>query len=240
MYVQKHNGLKAGHYSLLSVTDTGHGMSPELREKIFEPFFTTKSVGKGTGLGLSTVYGIVKQHKGNLYVYSEPGYGTSFKVYLPKVDKDILKKTTQELPIKKTQGNETILVVDDDDSIRDLIYDTLSPQGYSIITASSGDEALDMCGASDRKIDLVLSDVIMPGMNGVQLVDTMRELCPEVKTILMSGYTDNIITQHGLDRSHYILMNKPLLPISLSTKIREVLDKDAGKTQFEEEKIGQT
>ena len=239
-YVQKHKGLKAGHYSLLSVTDTGHGMSPELREKIFEPFFTTKSVGKGTGLGLSTVYGIVKQHKGNIYVYSEPEYGTSFKVYLPKVDKDILKNKTQELPIKKTQGNETILVVDDDDSVRGLIMDTLSPQGYNIITASSGDEALDMCGASDRKIDLVLSDVIMPGMNGVQLVDTMRELCPEVKTILMSGYTDNIISQHGLDRSHYILMNKPLLPISLATKIREVLDKDAEKTQLEEENIGQT
>lgn len=239
-YVQKHKGLKAGHYSLLSVTDTGHGMSPELREKIFEPFFTTKSVGKGTGLGLSTVYGIVKQHKGNIYVYSEPEYGTSFKIYLPKVDKDIKNTKNQGLLINKTEGNETILVVDDDESIRDLIIDTLSPQGYNIITASSGEEALNKCGASDRKIDLVLSDVIMPGMNGVQLVDTMRELCPEVKTILMSGYTDNIISQHGLDRSHYILMNKPLLPISLATKIREVLDNDSKKTELEEEKIDRT
>ncbi|GAB4343418.1 MAG: ATP-binding protein [Desulfobulbaceae bacterium] len=222
-FVEEQKGLKAGHYSMLSVTDTGHGMTQELQEKIFEPFFTTKNPGEGTGLGLATVYGIVKQHNGSIYTYSEPGQGTSFKIYFPIVDKKIEGRAARRASITRG-GNETILVVDDDDSVRRLVRDTLMPLGYTIITAASGEEALDKCVNANSRVDLVLSDVIMPGINGKQLVDTMRHQCPNVTAMLMSGYTDNVINQHGLDRSHYILINKPLLPISLANKIREVLD----------------
>jgi signal transduction histidine kinase/CheY-like chemotaxis protein len=238
-YAQGQSGLKAGNYSMLSVTDTGQGMGPELREKIFEPFFTTKSPGKGTGLGLSTVYGIVKQHNSYIYVYSEPGHGTTFKVYFPIVEGDIEPKLVKESqPL--TGGEETILVVDDDKSILRLIMDTLQPLGYNVISASSGMEALEKCEKSDKKIDLVLSDVIMPGMNGRELVKVMQDQCPHVKAVLMSGYTDNVIAQQGVDGSNYILINKPLLPISLANKIREVLDNKHEKPQARQKNGVQT
>ncbi|RJX24270.1 MAG: response regulator [Desulfobulbus sp.] len=222
-YAAKRGYFKSGHYSMLSVTDTGKGMSPELREKIFEPFFTTKGPGKGTGLGLSTVYGIVKQHNGYIHVYSEQDHGTCFKIYLPIVsgDADIQALTTNT---SMAGGTETILVVDDDESIRNLILDTLQPLGYNILVASSGSEALELSRSAAVPIDLVLSDVIMPGMNGRQLVDAFRVEQPGIRTILMSGYTDNVIAQHGVLQEGYILVNKPILPIFLANKIREVLD----------------
>jgi CheY-like chemotaxis protein len=208
---------------MLSVTDTGKGMSSELKDKIFEPFFTTKGPGKGTGLGLSTVYGIVKQHNGYIHAYSEPDHGTCFKIYLPRVNEDI-----DELDIKQamslTGGTETILIVDDDESIRSLIIDSLQPLGYNIIPASVGAEALEIIRMNEQKIDLVLSDIIMPGMNGKQLLDTILQEHPETKAILMSGYTDNVIAHHGVLQSNYTLINKPLLPIELATRIRAVLD----------------
>ncbi len=222
-YAQEQSGFKSGNYSMLSVTDTGQGISPELKEKIFEPFFTTKSPGKGTGLGLSTAYGIVKQHNSYIYAYSEPGHGTSFKVYFPTVEADI-----EERRVKETQpltgGDETILVVDDDETIRKLIQDTLQPLGYNVISASSGIDALEKCEKAGKMIDLVLSDVIMPGMNGRELIDAMEYQCPHVKTVLMSGYTDNVIAKQGVVGSKYTLINKPLLPITLANKIREMLD----------------
>jgi len=222
-YAQRRNYFKPGHYSMLSVTDTGKGMSPELKDKIFEPFFTTKGPGKGTGLGLSTVYGIVKQHNGYIHAYSEPDHGTCFKIYLPRVNADI-----DEMDIKQamslTGGTETILVVDDDESIRSLIIDSLQPLGYNIIPASVGAEALEIIRMHEQKIDLVLSDIIMPGMNGKQLLDTILQEYPETKTILMSGYTDNVIAHHGVLQSDYTLINKPLLPIELASRIRAVLD----------------
>lgn len=222
-FAEKRQGPKQGHYSLLSVTDTGCGMSSQIRDKVFEPFFTTKSIGKGTGLGLSTVYGIVKQHKGYINVYSEPDHGTTFKVYIPIVEDEITHQESRDSqPL--TGGNETILVVDDDDSIRKLILDTLQPLGYDVISASCGLEAIEKCEQANRKIDLLLSDVIMPGMNGRQLVDAMRDQCPHVKAVLMSGYTDNVIKQQGVDESDFILINKPILPVSLAAKLREVLD----------------
>lgn len=220
---QSHKGLKPGHYSILTVTDTGHGIPLEIREKIFEPFFTTKSIGKGTGLGLSTVYGIVKQHNGYIYVYSEPNRGTTFKIFFPIVDEELAQNNPEELFIGKG-GEETILVVDDDSSVRNLVKDTLVPLGYNIITASCGEEAIEKCGQSKCNIDLILSDVIMPGINGKQLVDMIRDQCPKVKAMLMSGYTDTVIEQHGLNESAYILINKPLLPVALANKIREILE----------------
>jgi len=232
-YAQSHKGLKPGHYSILCVTDTGHGMNQETREKIFEPFFTTKGPGKGTGLGLSTVYGIVKQHNAYIYVYSEPNQGTTFKVYFPTVNMDIEAKAVNTDDSIGKGGNETILVVDDDDSIRTLILDTLLPLGYKVISAASGEEALEKCSNSKYKIDLVLTDVIMPGMNGKQLVDIMRDQCPHVKAMLMSGYTDTVIAQHGLDRSRYNFINKPLLPIALANRVREALDNRTSNHRLE-------
>lgn len=228
-YATQHEELKAGHYSQISVTDTGMGMTDEQRDKIFEPFFTTKDPGKGTGLGLSTVYGIVKQHKGHINVYSEPDHGTCFKVYFPIVDRDIEEKNLQDAQMPTVGGDETILVVDDNDSVRQLILDTLQPLGYNVLSASNGMSALEKCELSESKIDLVLSDVIMPGMNGRQLVDILKDQCPHVKAVLMSGYTDNILKQQGVAEENYILINKPLLPTSLANKIREVLDTEITK-----------
>ncbi|MHB8790856.1 MAG: GAF domain-containing hybrid sensor histidine kinase/response regulator [Desulfobulbaceae bacterium] len=222
-YAAKRGYFKAGHYSMLSVTDTGKGMSPELREKIFEPFFTTKGPSKGTGLGLSTVYGIVKQHNGYIHVYSEPDHGSCFKIYLPIVSGEVAERDPRG-SINMASGSETILIVDDDESIRAMILDTLQPLGYNILTAASGTEALELSRATPQTIDLILSDVIMPGMNGRQLADAIGKEQPGIKTILMSGYTDNVIAQHGVLQQGYHLVSKPLLPISLANKIREVLD----------------
>jgi signal transduction histidine kinase len=225
MYVQQHKGVEVGTYIVLTVTDTGEGMNQEVQAEIFEPFFTTKEMGKGTGLGLSTVYGIVKQHHGHIFVYSEPGQGTTFKIYLPVVGEPLEKReftTVSAMP----HGTETILVVDDDSSIRKLILDTLEPLGYTILVAACGDEALKFCRSSKENIDLLLSDIIMPGMNGRELSEIARNECPEIKTVLMSGYTDNVIAERdGLDQS-ITFINKPLLPVSLAGKIRSVLDSD--------------
>ncbi|MCF6237986.1 MAG: ATP-binding protein, partial [Candidatus Marinimicrobia bacterium] len=222
-YTTRHLYFKAGHYSMISITDTGRGMTPELRDKIFEPFFTTKGPGKGTGLGLSTVYGIVKQHNGYIHVYSEPDHGTCFKIYLPRVSGEIESLDVKEV-FHMRGGSETILVVDDDDSIRSLIIDTLQPLGYNIIPASTGAEALELSRMIEQDIDLLLSDVIMPGINGKQLADIIVQEQPQIRVILMSGYTDNVIAHHGVLQSDYILINKPLLPLALTSKIREVLD----------------
>ena len=222
-YAQVKNDVEPGPYSMLCVTDTGTGMAPEIRERIFDPFFTTKEPEKGTGLGLSTVYGIVKQHHGHIHVYSEPNHGTSIKVFFPvtqaEIDKrDIIKNTLM------ARGSELILVVDDDESIRRLILDTLQPLGYNTLVASSGEEALYLHQSTSQKIDMVLSDVIMPGMNGKELVDRLVEKQPDLKIILMSGYTDNVIAHHGALQSGYTLINKPVLPVTLAQKIRSIFD----------------
>ena len=217
--------VQPGSYSMLSVTDTGAGMNPELRGKIFEPFFTTKEPGKGTGLGLATVYGIVKQHHGHIHVYSEPDHGTSFKIYLPVVSGEV---SEQEISadISMAKGMETILIVDDDESIRSLILDTLQPLGYKTLETSCGSDAIELHQSTKQHIDLVLSDVIMPGMNGRELVEKLSQKQPDIKAILMSGYTDNVISHHGVLEAGYILINKPLFPVALANKIRAVLDND--------------
>ncbi len=223
-YTASHTDVKPGRYAMLSVVDTGAGMTREVQEKIFEPFFTTKAKDKGTGLGLATVYGIVKQHEGHIYVYSESDRGTTFKIYFPVVvgalDQQAEVKDIRTMP----QGTELIMVVDDDEAIRRLIRDTLEPLGYSIIEAGSGENALSLFERTKEKIDLVLSDLIMPGINGQELVERLEQDHPEVKTILMSGYTDNIIVTHGVLKPDVIFIGKPLLPISLANKIREVLN----------------
>ncbi|MFZ5798923.1 MAG: ATP-binding protein [Thermodesulfobacteriota bacterium] len=222
-YAASRPGVHPGLYAMITVTDTGIGMTPEVREEIFEPFFTTKKRGEGTGLGLSTVYGIVKQHDGHIYVYSEPGRGTTFKIYLPITD-----GTADELGAPEHRsmppGNETILLVDDDASIRRLLRDTLEPLGYDLIEATDGEHALALLEQVEKEIHLVLTDLIMPGMNGRELLDAVKTLRPEIKSILMSGYTDNILLRHQVFRPGVVFLNKPLLPIALANKIRDVLD----------------
>ena len=223
-YAASHAKVKPGLYAMLSVEDSGEGMPREVQEKIFEPFFTTKSRDRGTGLGLATVYGIVMQHEGHIYVYSEPDQGTTFKIYFPVVSESLEKETGIKEVESLPQGSERIMVVDDESAIRRLIRDTLEPLGYSIIEAGSGEDALALFARTKEKVDLVISDLVMPGINGQQLIEKVVKEYPEAKSILMSGYTDDIIFQQGELNHDINFIGKPLLPITLAKRIREVLD----------------
>jgi len=216
-------GLVPGSYVMLSVSDSGEGMPLDVQKKIFEPFFTTKQLGKGTGLGLSTVYGIIKQHGGYIYVFSELGQGTTFKIFLP-VAEGKPEKIEQQVSQDKPKGSETLLVVEDDKSIRLLISKMLEQLGYKLLVASSGEEALDISASYEGDIDLLLTDVIMPGMNGRVMADRLQALRPAIKVIYMSGYTDDAIAHHGVRDPSVIFIQKPLTPHKLSNKIRVVLD----------------
>jgi CheY-like chemotaxis protein len=208
---------------LVSVSDTGHGMSREVQEKIFDPFFTTKEIGKGTGLGLATAYGIVKQHAGHIRVHSEPDHGTIFKVYLPATDNMETKSVAQRSTVLRA-GTETILVVDDEASIRQLVKDILQPLGYRLLEASNGDEALKHCSNASEAIDILLTDVIMPGMNGLELSKTIKARRPEIKTIFMSGYTQNVIVNGGVLKPDLIFIHKPLTSGKLAVALWNALD----------------
>jgi CheY-like chemotaxis protein len=193
-------------------------------EKIFDPFFTTKEKGSGTGLGLSTVYGIVKQHHGHIFVYSELGRGTTFKIYFPEIKKSAQEEVPQVFPAMKG-GMETILVADDEPSIRKLIHDTLTPLGYKIIEASNGVEALELFRQSESEIDMLLTDVVMPKMTGKKLAEKLLAEKPGFKILYMSGYTDNVIVHQGVLDEDIEFINKPLVPSLLTKRIREVLEK---------------
>jgi PAS domain S-box-containing protein len=222
-YARGHIAVKPGRYVMLSVSDTGVGMTPEVRQQVFEPFFTTKEKGKGTGLGLSTVYGIVKLSGGNIWVYSEPGLGTTFKIYLPRVEEPFEemreKVTTEEFP----RGNETILVVEDEEDVLRLAVRALERQGYRVLEASCGDDALVL---SKEPIHMILTDVVMPGMSGRQLADRLMPLHPTMKVLYMSGYTDNAIVHHGVLEEGVNYIQKPFTIDKLIRKVREILDKD--------------
>jgi CheY-like chemotaxis protein len=220
-YTKDHEGVLPGSYVMIAVTDTGIGMSRELQEKIFEPFYTTKGPG-GTGLGLSTVYGIIRQHKGHIFVYSELEIGTTFKVYFPAT-RETFKHIKHTVAANELHGDETILIVDDDSSIRRLIVDTLQPLGYELIAASCAEEVLEMLDRSDQKIDLMLTDMIMPGMNGRDLAEVIKKKRPETEIVFMSGYTDEMITNHGILETGETFIQKPLSPLKLADKLRELL-----------------
>ena len=223
-YVSKHVEAKPGQYVLMTVSDTGEGMDKDILAKIFDPFFTTKESGKGTGLGLATVYGIVKQHGGYIYAYSEKGKGTTFKIYLPaskKAEEGVEDKASSKALFG---GNETILIVDDNTSICQFIVETLKPLGYNCLEASSGQEALQLLHQYQGTIQLLLTDVVMPGMSGRQLAETIRKERPEVKVLFMSGYTENIITHHGVLEEGVNYISKPITPVALTQKIRVILD----------------
>jgi two-component system cell cycle sensor histidine kinase/response regulator CckA len=224
-YARTHIGVTPGSYVMLSVSDTGYGISPEIKELIFEPFFTTKEEGKGTGLGLSTIYGIVKQSGGNIWVYSEPGQGTTFKIYLPRIEEETgalpVQDDTDHLPM----GKETVLLVEDDPSLRALAARVLRYQGYKVLEATNGHEAIGIARENvQEKIDLLLSDVVMPHMGGRELVKRMKTLHSEVRVLFISGYTEHAITYHAGLKPGTPFLQKPFSPTALAKKVREVLD----------------
>ncbi|MBI1749114.1 MAG: MEDS domain-containing protein [Acidobacteria bacterium] len=222
-YVIRHTVVVAGRYVMLAVSDTGAGMDRETQERIFEPFFTTKEQGQGTGLGLATVYGIVKQSGGYIWVYSEPGHGTTFKIYLPRVDapiEDQRSETESALP----RGSETILVVEDEDSLRSLLSQVLEAQGYTALVARNGAEAVEMARRYGDSVRLVLTDVVMPEMSGRELATRLAESSPKLKVLFMSGYTDDAILRHGILQPEIAFLQKPFKREALVCKVREILD----------------
>jgi CheY-like chemotaxis protein len=223
-YARRYISVQPGRYVMLSVSDTGVGMTPEVRERVFEPFFTTKEKDKGTGLGLSTVYGIVKQSGGNIWVYSEPGQGTTFKIYLPRVDEP-LTELKEEVSKEVPRGNETVLIVEDEETVRKLALRMLKGLGYRVLEAPEGGRALLLCEELNDPIHLILTDVVMPGMSGPRLVDRLKEIHPEMKVLHMSGYTDNVIVHHGVLKEGINFIHKPFTSDRLARKVREVLDK---------------
>ncbi|MCB2180609.1 MAG: response regulator [Desulfobulbaceae bacterium] len=223
-YCRTHAEASPGSYVMLVVTDTGHGLKKDIIEKIFDPFFTTKAKGEGTGLGLSTVYGIMKQLKGHIFVYSEPGSGTTFKIYFPEIKMGVEATSIQEIQ-EMPRGTEKVLVVDDEPSILEMVYDTLQPLGYTVFKASCGEEAVEI-SQSVKNIDFLLTDVIMPGMSCKKLAEIMKDTHPHIKILFMSGYTDNIIARKGVLEPDILFINKPLIPSLLIRKIREILDSE--------------
>lgn len=208
-YAASHEGVVPGQYVVLSVSDTGQGMSRETLARIFDPFFTTKERGKGTGLGLAMVFGIVKQLGGHIFVYSEPGQGTTFKIFLP-VARLATESSPESSPLPLPRGDETILVVDDEPSLRTLVSAILQPLGYTMLEAASGAKALQMSDSFAGRIDILLTDVIMPGMNGRELAEAITARRPETRVIYMSGYTDNAIAHHGVLDPGIVLIEKPI------------------------------
>ncbi len=215
-----------GPYVMLAISDTGMGMDPEMLGQVFDPFFTTKAKDKGTGLGLSTVYGIVKQSRGNIWVYSEPGKGTTFKIYLPRTEKAGSGKRPEPDREGCPSGSETVLVVEDDESVRNIAVKNLLRLGYTVLSAASAGEAYQLCLKRGAEIDLLLTDVVMLGMSGKELVDSLQQRGVNMKVVYMSGYTDNAIVHHGVLDHGINFLQKPFSPESLAGKIREALDRD--------------
>ncbi|HJX52036.1 MAG TPA: PAS domain S-box protein, partial [Polyangia bacterium] len=224
-YKRSHPLVEPGPYVRLAVSDTGCGMSDEVKRHVFEPFFTTKPRGEGTGLGLATIYGAIRQSNGHVEVYSEVGKGTTFKIYLPAESgaPEALTPTPDPRPV--TGGSETILVVEDDDRVRSIVTRVLRDAGYHVLVASSGEAALALAGTDGEPIHLLVTDVVMPGMNGRQLADRLAQSHPETRTLFSSGYTENIIAHHGVLERGIEFLSKPYTIDVLTRRVREVLDK---------------
>ncbi len=223
-YTHTHPGSRAGNYVLLAVTDTGTGMDAGTLTHIFEPFFTTKEQGKGTGLGLATVYGIVKQSNGYIWVDSAPGKGTSFEIYLPRHEGQPAVEEQKVDSVEHLRGTESILLVEDAQPLRKLAQTFLEAAGFSVLTAGSGEEALEVAARSGVTLDLLLTDVVMPGMNGRVLAEQLLPRQPGMKVLYMSGYTDSFIAGHGVPDPGIHLLHKPFTEDVLIRKAREVLD----------------
>jgi len=223
-YVRQHEPVRPGAYVMLAVSDTGVGMDAATKARIFEPFFTTKEKGKGTGLGLATVYGIVKQSGGYIWAYSEPGQGATFKVYFPRVDEPAAAPARPPRRPAHLRGTETILLVEDDELVRHSTRRMLEAHGYRLLVAASGAEALKLVEAHVEPIHLVVTDVVMPGMSGREVVDRLRARRPDLKTLYLSGYTDEAIVHHGIIEPGIPFLQKPFTLEALGRKVREVLD----------------
>ena len=222
-YVREHAAVKPGRYVMIAVSDNGTGMPEKVKSRIFEPFFTTKEVGKGTGLGLSTVYGIIKQSGGYIWVYSEVGRGSTFKVYLPRVD------SPADIPLSRSlqparHGSETVLLVEDEEGVRSLMRQVLHKHGYNVLEARHGGEALLMCERHQGKIDMLLTDVVLQQMSGRELAQRLLKLRPEMKVLYVSGYADDAIVHHGVLTAGMAFLQKPFTTEAFARKIRYVLD----------------
>ena len=225
-FCRRHSCSRPGSYAMLVVSDTGQGMSEQVKAHLFEPFFTTKENGKGTGLGLAVIYGVVKQAGGAIEVYSEMGQGTAFKIYLPCVEEDAERiekesRAMMELP----GGNETVLLVEDEAILRVLAVKVLKRLGYQVLEADSGGDALVIAERHPEPIHLLLTDVVMPGMNGRELAVRMAGIHPEMKVLYTSGYAENVIAHRGVIEKGLNFIGKPYAPHHLAKKLREVLGK---------------
>jgi CheY-like chemotaxis protein len=230
-YASEHVSVKPGKYVMLAVSDTGVGMNAETVAHIFEPFFTTKGGTRGTGLGLSTSYGIVKQSGGYIWVYSEPEEGTTFKVYLPRIDEAAEPAAAVWLKTAAQKGTETILLVEDNEAVRDLTETVLTSYGYRVIVTQNPEHAQRVAETLGADIQLVLTDVVMPSMSGRELVRKLTAKYPHLRVLYMSGYTDNIITSSGVLEPGLAFLQKPFTPALLAQKVREVLDSAASVTK---------
>ncbi len=228
-FAKGHLSLLPGKYVLMTVSDTGEGMDEQTRSRVFEPFFTTKERGKGTGLGLSTVYGIVKQNGGDVWVYSEPGLGASFKIYFPIHEGGEETELPDDSPAASPpSGTETVLVVEDDEGVREVIKSILAEYGYRLLLASDGEEAVKMASRPEKGVKLVLTDVVLPGMSGAELASRLKKIDPCPKVVFMSGYSDDAIVRHGVLEPGVDFIQKPFSSFDLLVKVRAVLDQENG------------
>jgi CheY-like chemotaxis protein len=230
-YTGPHTTLQPGRYAMLAVTDTGAGMDTETRSHLFEPFFTTKAQGHGTGLGLSTVYGIVKQSGGEIVVYSEPGHGTCVKIYFPSVAEAAVEGPSERLAEKIRSGSETILLVEDEEAVRKLVRRTLEKQGYRLLVAASGVDAVRLAERYTGPIHLLITDVVMPQMSGRDTAERLKTARPGMRVLYVSGYTEATIARGGKLETGENFLQKPFTPQSLMRQVRELLDRANGRTE---------
>ena len=227
-YASKHATVKPGHYVMLAVSDNGTGMDKQTQEQIFEPFFTTKEKGQGTGLGLSMVYGIVKQSGGYIWVYSELGQGTTFKIYLPRMDEDVADASAEPVLRPASTGQEIVLVVEDEGMLRELFCEFLRESGYTVLAAGTGEEAVEISSRHQGPIHLLLTDAVMPGIRGRELAHSLEQRRPDMKVLFVSGYTDDSVLRSGLVQPGTAFLQKPFSRGALTRKVRAVLDGEEG------------